>query len=47
LVKRPRRGATAVEYSLLLAFIAGVIVLTVTSLGATLLSGLDSFLTSF
>jgi Flp pilus assembly pilin Flp len=33
----PRRGATAVEYGLLLAFIAGVCILAITQLGGATL----------
>ena len=39
---RQERGATAVEYALMLAFIAAVIVVAVTLLGHTTSSAFDS-----
>lgn len=45
--RRPDRGATAVEYAIIAAWIAAVIVLAVAALGNTVTgffrSGLDSF----
>lgn len=39
--KRDERGATAVEYGLLVALIAAVIVLAVATLGGTILEGFN------
>jgi Flp pilus assembly pilin Flp len=41
------RGATAVEYALMLTFVAAVIVLAVTSVGQTLSNMFGSVLTGF
>ncbi len=42
LATRNDQGATAVEYGLLLALIAGVIIVVVAALGQDVLSGLDT-----
>ncbi len=46
-ILQDRSGASAVEYALLLSFIAAVIVASVTALGAQLAGALSSFVASW